>query len=85
MACGIPMVSFDIGGVSDLVRPGITGELANPENVRDFAQKIIELLEDNGEREKLSQNCREIAVKEYSIEIQAKGYIELYSQILKQA
>jgi len=27
MACGTPMVSFKVGGVPDLVRPGITGYL----------------------------------------------------------
>jgi len=31
MACGTPMVSFKVGGVPDLVRPGITGYLATPE------------------------------------------------------
>lgn len=31
MACGTPMVSFRVGGVTDLVRPGITGYLAEPE------------------------------------------------------
>jgi len=36
MACGTPMVSFKVGGVPDLVRPGITGYLATPEDVKDF-------------------------------------------------
>jgi glycosyltransferase involved in cell wall biosynthesis len=72
MACGTPMVSFNIGGVPDLVRPQQTGLLAKPEDAEDFTQKIIELLEDNSQREKLSQNCREIALKEYPIELQAK-------------
>jgi len=30
------MVSFRVGGVSELVRPGITGYLAEPENIEDF-------------------------------------------------
>jgi glycosyltransferase involved in cell wall biosynthesis len=82
MACGTPMVSFNIGGVPDLVRPHQTGLLAKPEDAEDFTQKIIELLEDNSQREKLSQTCREIALKEYPIELQAKRYIELYRQVL---
>jgi glycosyltransferase involved in cell wall biosynthesis len=38
MACGTPMISFKVGGVPDLVRPGITGYLANPEDIKDFQQ-----------------------------------------------
>jgi glycosyltransferase involved in cell wall biosynthesis len=84
MACGTPMISFAVGGVPDLVRPGITGELAPPENIQAFAEKIIELLEDDNKRNKLSKNCRHIAETEYSIELQAQRYIELYRQILSQ-
>src|SRR5437660_770950 len=29
MACGVPIVGFDVGGVSDMVRDGITGLLAS--------------------------------------------------------
>jgi glycosyltransferase involved in cell wall biosynthesis len=81
MACGTPMVSFNIGGVADLVRPNITGYLAQPENYHDFGQGIIQLLEDDNLRQKMSENCRAIALKEYTLELQAKRYIELYQQV----
>ena len=83
MACGTPMVSFKVGGVPDLVRPGITGYLAAPEDTEDFANGIVELLEDEKVREQMSQNCREIAVEEYPLELQARRYVELYSQLLR--
>jgi glycosyltransferase involved in cell wall biosynthesis len=82
MACGTPMVSFNIGGVPDLVRPGITGYLAHPEDTQDFCDGIVKLLEDEQLRKTMSQNCRAIAVAEYSLELQAKQYINLYQQIL---
>jgi len=82
MACGTPMVSFKIGGVPDLVRPGITGYLAEPENVIDFCNGIIELLEDEKLRAQMREKCRAIALKEYNLELQAQRYIELYRQLL---
>ncbi len=82
MACGTPMVSFKIGGVPDLVRSGVTGYLATPEDAEDFSHGIVQLLEDNQLREKMSQNCRAIALEEYSLELQAQRYIELYKNIL---
>ncbi|MBH8571520.1 glycosyltransferase family 4 protein [Nostocaceae cyanobacterium CENA369] len=81
MACGTPMVSFKIGGVPDLVRHGITGYLATPEDADDFCSQIVELLEDQSLRDRMSQNCREITIQEYSLELQAKRYIALYQRI----
>lgn len=82
MACGTPMVSFNIGGVSDLVHPGITGYLAHPEDTQDFCDGIVKLLEDEQLRKTMSKNCRAIALAEYTLELQAKQYIELYQHTL---
>ena len=82
MACGTPMVSFDVGGVPDLVRPGITGYLAEPENAEDLRDGIVQLLEDEPQRSYMSQKCREIALKEYTLELQVQRHIELYRQLV---
>ncbi|PMB34024.1 glycosyl transferase [Fischerella thermalis CCMEE 5208] len=81
MACGTAMVSFKIGGVPDLVRPGITGYLASPEDAQDLCYGIVQLLEDNQQRQQMGQNCRQIALTEYRLELQAKRYIEIYHQL----
>lgn len=83
MACGTPMVSFKVGAVPDLVRPGITGYLATPEDADDFCKGIVELLEDESLREHMRQNCRAIALAEYTLELQAQRYVDLYRQILE--
>jgi glycosyltransferase involved in cell wall biosynthesis len=83
MACGTPMVSFKIGGVPELVRHGITGYLANPEDTQDFREGIVQLLENPALREQMSHRCREIALQEYSLNLQTERYIKLYHQILK--
>jgi glycosyltransferase involved in cell wall biosynthesis len=82
MACGTPMVSFNIGGVPDLVRPGKTGYLAAPEDTTDFRNGIIELLEDSARRHQMAENCRSIALAEYTIGQQADRYIALYQGLL---
>ena len=83
LACGTPMVSFKIGGVPDLVRSDITGYLAEPENPKDLCNGIVQFLEDKKLCDQMSQNCRDIALGEYSLELQAKRYIELYEQALQ--
>jgi glycosyltransferase involved in cell wall biosynthesis len=82
MACGTPMVACDVGGVSDLVRPGVTGYLAKPEDVNNLTQGIVMLLEDEELRQSMRQQCRAIAHSEYRLELQAHRYIELYKTLL---
>ncbi|HEY9673861.1 MAG TPA: glycosyltransferase family 4 protein [Waterburya sp.] len=83
LACGTPIVSFNLGGVSDLVRPGLTGYLAQPEDTNELCNGIVHLLEDHSLRQRMGQQCREIALQEYSLELQAHRYIELYNQVLR--
>ncbi|MBW4510117.1 MAG: glycosyltransferase [Scytonematopsis contorta HA4267-MV1] len=83
LACGTPVVTFRVGGLTDTVRPNITGLLAEPENITQFRDCIVQLLEDENLRATMSEKCRQIAVKEYSLELYAQRYIDLYHQILK--
>ncbi|HEY7650560.1 MAG TPA: glycosyltransferase [Methylomirabilota bacterium] len=81
MACGIPMVSFDVGGVPDLVRHGVTGYLAAPTDADDFRRGVLALLEDEAGREAMAQHCRDIAVKEYDVAYEVQRYIDLYRRV----
>jgi glycosyltransferase involved in cell wall biosynthesis len=84
MACGTPCISFDVGGVSDLIRPGINGFLAPAENVNAFRELIIELAENYKMRHEMGLKCREIVLKEYDIQIQVNQYLSLYKKIIKE-
>jgi glycosyltransferase involved in cell wall biosynthesis len=83
MACGTPMVSFDVGGVPDLVRHLITGYLAEKDNDQDLSKGIMQLLSDNGLREFMSKQCRAIATKEYSADLEVQRHLALYQRLLQ--
>jgi glycosyltransferase involved in cell wall biosynthesis len=80
MACGTPTVSFSVGGVPDVVRPGITGFLAEAQDAKGLAAGIVELLEDNHLRARLRLRCREIAEKEYSLPLYVDRHLALYRE-----
>jgi glycosyltransferase involved in cell wall biosynthesis len=82
MACGTPMVASDAGGVPDLVRPKLTGYLAAYENAEDLSRGIIALLQDNELRAFMSGRCREIAVNEYSADLEVQRHVALYEHLL---
>jgi len=83
LACGTPVVAFRVGGVPEQVRPGITGYLAEPENVEDLRAGILRLLEDNSLRALMSEQCRKIVLEEYGLDLHTERHIELYSQMLE--
>jgi glycosyltransferase involved in cell wall biosynthesis len=84
MACGTPCIGFDVGGVSDLIRPGINGSLAPAEDINTFRDLVIELAEDHKKRCEMGSKCREIVLKEYDIHIQVNQYLSLYKKIISE-
>ncbi len=82
LACGTPVVGFDVGGIADMVRPGISGQLVPAKNVRQLQQAITSLLDNKPLRAEMAANCRQIALSEYSLHVQAKQYINLYQNLL---
>jgi glycosyltransferase involved in cell wall biosynthesis len=81
MACGIPVVGFAVGGIPDMVRHGLTGLLVPPYEIKSLETAIVELLEDRVRRKEMSIHCRRAAIEEYSVELQAHRYSELYKSL----
>lgn len=84
MACGTPVVAFDVGGVPELVRPGVTGYLAAPNQALDLSNSVVRLLDDRSELANMANRCRQIAVSEYSLDLQVQRYIKLYAQVIQE-
>ncbi len=82
LACGTPVVAFNVGGIPEMVRHMETGYLARYKDVEDLARGINTLLSDPDLHSKISKRCREVAVKEYSSDLQTERYIDLYSEII---
>jgi glycosyltransferase involved in cell wall biosynthesis len=82
MSCGTPVVAQKVCGLADIVRPKITGLLGQPEDVQGYRDNITEVLEDEAARSQMRQQCRKIALEEYSIGLQAQRYIHLYQELL---
>ena len=78
MACGVPCVGFDVGGIPEMIDHKENGFLARYKNVDDLAEGIRYVLSpDNHER--LSRQAREKVMQCYSEENVAKKYMEIYA------
>jgi glycosyltransferase involved in cell wall biosynthesis len=76
------MIAYDVGGVSDIVRDGRTGLLANPGDCSSLTLALESLLVNESLRLQMSNNCRSVAIDEFSLDLQADRYSALYSDIL---
>ena len=85
LACGTPVAGFDVGGIPDMVRPGLTGALAPVGDAEALRKAITNLLSDSTALAKMSAHCREVAVKEYALEVQTRRYTALYEELLSTA
>jgi glycosyltransferase involved in cell wall biosynthesis len=83
LACGTPVVSFDVGGVPEIVRHMETGYLADYKDPQDLARGIQTVLDDRELRDQMKAICRQVAEGEYDQALQAKRYLDLYQNAIE--
>ena len=83
MACGTPCVGFEIGGIPEMIDHRVNGYVANYKDAGDLANGIRWVLE-HGDRQALSDACVKKVQENYTEEVVAKQYIELYERLLQE-
>ncbi len=84
LACGTPVVAFDIGGLSDIVLHKENGWLSQPFDTRDMAEGIHWIIEDTLRYQRLSTRARETVIERYDPAQIASKYKEVYERVLQQ-
>ena len=82
MACATPVVAFRVGGVTDLVQDGVTGYLVEPENSNDLCDGIASLLENKPLRQRMGEECRHLALRNFSLDDHVQRFRELYNKVI---
>lgn len=82
IACGTPCVVFNIGGMPDMIEHQQNGYLAQPYKIEDLAQGITWVLENTERHQKLCDRAREKAEQEFTLELQARRYLSLFTEIV---
>ena len=81
LACGIPIVSTDVGDVKYILnKDSLIGKIVPKNDESSFAQAIIEVL--NNKDHKIKKRCREIS-KQFDSEIVALRMVEICEQMLQ--
>ena len=80
LCAGVPVVGTNVQGIKDYIVNGVDGYLCNPYDEKEYAVAINKLSE-KSVREKMRNDCVEIAMK-YDISVSCQQMREIYTSIL---
>ena len=83
MACGLPVIGSDTGGIPDIIKDGETGLLFRQKDSPDLANQIIKLLTDGDLGKKMVANARNLIETQFSWEIVAERFMEVYHGVIR--
>ena len=81
-SCGVPVVGFDTGGLSDIVVDNTTGLLAAPRDSRALADSVLRVLGHRNLHDALGAQARQHSVATWSPRVIARAYQQVYEQVL---
>lgn len=81
MACGIPVVSYNVSGINDIIQRGINGEIIDARDKKSFVSTLIDLLQEPSKREMFSRNAYRDVSDGFSVDKIAERYIQLYRNL----
>lgn len=83
MACGLPVVSTDVGGIAEIVTPGVTGVLVAPQDVAALQAALEALLADRARRAALGAAAAQRARGHFGIERMLDAMEALFMQVAR--
>jgi glycosyltransferase involved in cell wall biosynthesis len=82
LACGTPVVAFNVGGVPHLVEHQVNGYLAQPSSIDDLSAGLSFVLSDEDRWRRLSERAHDKIKREFNVQHAAQKYLALYGQLL---
>ena len=93
MACGTPVIAYNRGSVSEVVRDGVTGFIIDPDNQdrpgkgswvikKQGIEGLVEAVKRVGEIDRMA--CRKHVEEHFTVEKMVDGYESVYKKIVAQ-
>ena len=80
MSCGVPVVSTDVGGVSEALDANC-GFICKPKDYVEIAQKVITLLNDKTLREQMAINSRKKVIENFTLGNFLQAFEKTYNEL----
>jgi glycosyltransferase involved in cell wall biosynthesis len=83
MASGKPLIGSKVGGIPMQIKEEWNGFLVEPGDVRQLVERILYLVENEGERIRMGENSRKLAKEKFDWERISERYLKVYEEIVK--
>ncbi|MEH7352358.1 glycosyltransferase family 1 protein [Neobacillus drentensis] len=82
LASGTPVIGAKSGGVQNIIKEGVTGQLCKPGNVEEFSEAILQLLTNDRLREQMGSTGRKYALTQ-SWEQILQNLVSQYTHVIE--
>ena len=83
MACGLPVIATNVGGVREVVLDGKTGFLLPPRDEEALCDAVLTLLQDDRKRLAFGKAGHEYCMSEYGADLMVSRIEAIYKNLLK--
>jgi N-acetyl-alpha-D-glucosaminyl L-malate synthase BshA len=81
LACGVPCIATDIGGIPEVIEEGVNGYLVPLGAVQQAADRAIVLLKDDALQESFKQQAKVVAAEKFHSSTIVDQYEKLYYEV----
>ncbi|AZR72238.1 N-acetyl-alpha-D-glucosaminyl L-malate synthase BshA [Anoxybacter fermentans] len=81
MACKVPVIASNTGGLPEVVEDGVTGFLADPDDYQKMAELSLRLLQNSGLHEEFAERGRRRVVEKFNAEKIVDQYEKYYRSL----
>ncbi len=82
MACGVPVIGSNIGGMPEIIEPGVNGYLVELGDTQQAAKYAVEMLSDAAQLQKLREGALKTVTDRFHSSKILEQYEGLYEQLL---
>lgn len=82
MAMGVPVVGTQIPGITEAVRDGVDGLIAEPGNPHSLAEKIARIVRGEADWQAMRSSVHQRQINQFSAQRMTKEVAEVYQQVL---
>ena len=79
---GLPVVASKVDGITEAVQEGKNGFLIEHNDYEGYSRKILELISDDENRQRIGLQAKEFVRKHYSWQTIAKQYLSIFQETL---
>ena len=85
MACEVPVIASNVGGLHEVVQDGVSGFLLPPDDLDGMASRGVELLTDDALHRRFAGAGRRIVVEKFCADRVVPMYEAFYDRLARQA